>query len=98
LKAYVRAKRYADAIEFAAERIKMNASNQEAMARVVLAEAEKLTERNALKEASELLTLAKGLQITGTYRDMIDQRDKEVKARILPYNDSLADFWRGIVA
>jgi HEAT repeat protein len=98
LRAYLRAKKYDDAMKFAAARIGMNKSNQEAMGRVIVQESDRLTEKKDYAAASQILTEAKQLQIDGKYRDDIDEREKNVRAKILPYLDDLTDLWRAVIA
>jgi hypothetical protein len=98
MEAYLRSKQLKEGMELARGRIQRDRSAAETMGRTILEEADRLERAKDLKSASELLTEAKTLQIGGSIGTAIEERDKEVRARIVPFNDSLADFWRIVVA
>jgi hypothetical protein len=68
------------------------------MGRVILAEVDRLDAAKDLKSAADLLAEAKTLQISGNIGAALEERDQDVRKRIVPFNDTLADVWRGVVA
>jgi HEAT repeat protein len=98
LESYLRSKQVKEGIEFARVRIQRNRTAADSLGRAILREVDRLERAKDLKGAAELLAEAKTLQIGGSIGDSIDEKDKDIRSKIVPFNDHLADDWRGIFA
>ena len=98
LDAYLRAKRYKEATQFALSRIEKKKENQEQMGRRFLQEVDQLNKRNELRPALELLAGVLNLPIEGRYRDELVRQDKDIRSRVLPFYNPYRERWVGVLA
>jgi HEAT repeat protein len=98
LDAYLRAKRYKDAVQFALARIQVKKQNQESVGRRFLKEVDELNKKNELRPALDLLAGVLTLPIEGYYKEQFILRDKDIRGRILPIYDHYRDWWIGVFA
>jgi HEAT repeat protein len=85
IQAYLHSKQYKAAVQFAAEQINKNAQNTDAMGGAILQEVNRLNRANQLQPALALLAEAKTLPIKGFYLDQFNDREKDIKSRIVPF-------------
>jgi HEAT repeat protein len=91
MKAYLRAKQYKAAIQFADDRIKVDPANQTDMGREIQAEVRRLQEAKQWESALALLDeTTHSEQFKGTNREKFDQQRRDIQDR----KPSLQDFLR----
>jgi HEAT repeat protein len=94
MRAYLRARRYKDAIQFADVRIRLNPSNQTDMGLVILEEVSRLAEAKQWENALALLDeTTHSDQFKGTNRDKFDQRRRDIQERKPSLNDFLREYY-----
>jgi HEAT repeat protein len=96
LDAYLRAKRYKDATQFALKRIAIKKENDETMGRLFLREAERLDKNNELRPALDVLAGALTLPIEGGIREQMLKTQKDIQGRVLPFN--YPQSWIAVIA
>jgi hypothetical protein len=97
IKAYLRAKQYKPAVQFATVQIQKDSANTDAMCRPILQEVNRLNRANQLQSALDLLNEAKNLPIKGYYQDQFADLDKDIKGRIVPLY-WIYDWWTNVNA
>lgn len=93
LNAYLRAKRYKDATQFAQSRIEKKKQNEETMGRGFLQEADRLDRKNELRPALDLLASALTLPIQGQIKADMVRKQQDIQARIVPLYDHFPQTW-----
>lgn len=94
MNAHLRARQYKDAVDFARQRITRDESSKESMGRAIFLEASRLKNSNQIQPALDLLAEARNLAIGGRYQPLLDELDRELRAR----NGAYVDWWVGVFA
>jgi HEAT repeat protein len=82
--AYLRARQYKEAMQFARGRFQRQEQNKDSMGQMIQREAERLIKEKRLEDALALLEEARALQIGGRYQDLFDRRASELREGKLP--------------
>jgi HEAT repeat protein len=96
--AYLRTRKYKDAIGFATSRIQLDPSARQTMGRAVYLEADRLEKAKLYTEAAALLNEAKALPIEGRYRLDFEEMQSRIKEKIGSLHDLFPRLPREIYA
>lgn len=101
MRSYLQAKRYKEAMQFAAERIarikEPENPNKPVMAREILGEVDRLEKANQLESALELLKEAKSLDVGTLYTQRLEERDRDIRSKIPAFRDWFFRPWSEVV-
>lgn len=100
--AHLQAKHYKEAVQFAAERIariKEAANpNKGSMGRAIVVEVNRLVAAKQFDSALELLKEARDLDVGSSYRQQIEEKDREVRGKIPAFQEWFLRYWSEVVA
>jgi tetratricopeptide (TPR) repeat protein len=102
MESYLRARRYKEAIQYAATRIQVGGNpNRAVMGRLIMQEVGQLEHSNDLKDlraALELLGEARNLDLGNIYNPQVEERYHAIAARVPAYLERWTDWWNEIFA
>jgi HEAT repeat protein len=102
MEGYLRARRYKDAMQYAADRIRIGGNpNRQVMGGAIMREVAQLERSNELKDlkaALELLGEAKNLDLGNIYNQQVEERYRAIAARVPAFLERWTEWWNEIVA
>jgi HEAT repeat protein len=102
MESYLGARRYRDAIQYAAARIQAGGNpNRAVMGRIIMQEVGRLEHSNELKDlraALELLGEAKSLDLGNIYNQQVEDRYRAIAARVPAFLERWTEWWNEVFA